>query len=192
VLEVRRDDAQLAERPRLELADALTGDSEAAADLLERPRLLAVEAEPEGEHVPHPRVQLLECRGKLGRAEVRRRGLVRLLGVRVLDQVAVEALPVPHRRLERDRVLDEVEQLPDALLGEAALLRELGEALATLNPRMRRVLALRFGLDGELPRTLEQVGEGLGITRERVRQLESRALRELRMVAPGLEFYLRT
>ena len=41
---------------------------------------------------------------------------------------------------------------------------------------MRRVLALRFGLDGESPQTLEEVGVGLGITRERVRQLESRAL----------------
>ena len=49
-----------------------------------------------------------------------------------------------------------------------------------LNPRMRRVVALRFGLDGEKPQTLEEVGAGLGITRERVRQLESRALRELR------------
>ena len=55
---------------------------------------------------------------------------------------------------------------------------------------MRRVLALRFGLDGESPQTLEQVGIGLGITRERVRQLEARALRELRQVAPGLQLYL--
>jgi RNA polymerase primary sigma factor len=52
------------------------------------------------------------------------------------------------------------------------------------------VLALRFGLDGEKPQTLEEVGSGLGITRERVRQLESRALRELRSVAPDLELYL--
>ena len=57
---------------------------------------------------------------------------------------------------------------------------------------MRRVLALRFGLDGETPQTLEQVGLGLGITRERVRQLESRALRELRQSAPGLALYLET
>jgi RNA polymerase primary sigma factor len=56
---------------------------------------------------------------------------------------------------------------------------------------MRRVLALRFGLDGEVPQTLEEVGSGLGITRERVRQLESRALRELRVAAPDLELYLR-
>ena len=57
---------------------------------------------------------------------------------------------------------------------------------------MRRVLTLRFGLNGEKPQTLEQVGHGLGITRERVRQLESRALRELRLAAPDLELYLLT
>jgi RNA polymerase primary sigma factor len=70
--------------------------------------------------------------------------------------------------------------------------RELAGALDQLNPRMRRVLSLRFGLDGEAPQTLEEVGGELGITRERVRQLETRALRELRMAAPGLEHYLRT
>jgi RNA polymerase primary sigma factor len=53
------------------------------------------------------------------------------------------------------------------------------------------VVSLRFGLDGEPPQTLEEVGGQLGITRERVRQLETRALRELRMAAPGLEHYLR-
>ena len=67
----------------------------------------------------------------------------------------------------------------------------IAAALARLNPRMRRVLALRFGLEGERPQTLEQVGVGLGVTRERVRQLESRALRELRAAAPDLELYLR-
>jgi RNA polymerase primary sigma factor len=57
---------------------------------------------------------------------------------------------------------------------------------------MRRVLSLRFGLNGEPPQTLEEVGTQLGITRERVRQLETRALRELRTANPGLEHYLRT
>ena len=56
---------------------------------------------------------------------------------------------------------------------------------------MRHVLSRRFGLDGETPQTLEEVGSDLGITRERVRQLESRALRELRTVAPSLQLYLR-
>jgi RNA polymerase primary sigma factor len=69
---------------------------------------------------------------------------------------------------------------------------ELARALAQLKPRLQRVLVLRFGLDGSAGRTLEQVGVELGITRERVRQLETRALRELRHVAPALELYLRT
>jgi RNA polymerase primary sigma factor len=69
---------------------------------------------------------------------------------------------------------------------------ELAAALAKLKPRQQRVLIERFGLDGSKPRTLEEVGVNLGITRERVRQLETRALRELRTVAPALELYLRT
>jgi RNA polymerase primary sigma factor len=69
---------------------------------------------------------------------------------------------------------------------------ELARALAQLKPRLQRVLVLRYGLDGTNGRTLEQVGVELGITRERVRQLETRALRELRHVAPALELYLRT
>jgi RNA polymerase primary sigma factor len=69
---------------------------------------------------------------------------------------------------------------------------ELAEALDSLNPRMRHVLSMRFGLDGKRPHTLEEVGAGLGITRERVRQLETRALRELRVVAPGLQLYIQS
>jgi RNA polymerase primary sigma factor len=54
------------------------------------------------------------------------------------------------------------------------------------------VLTERFGLEDGRPKTLEEVGVILGITRERVRQLETRALRDLRAVAPSLELYLRT
>ena len=56
---------------------------------------------------------------------------------------------------------------------------------------MRRLLVLRFGLNGETPHTLEEIGSDLGITRERVRQLESHALGKLRTVAPDLKLYLR-
>ncbi|MGZ4400067.1 MAG: sigma-70 family RNA polymerase sigma factor [Gaiellaceae bacterium] len=90
-------------------------------------------------------------------------------------------------------LIEDVHSLaPHEQSAEQARGRELAGALEQLNPRMRRVLSLRFGLDGESPKTLEEVGSELGITRERVRQLETRALRELRLAAPGLEHYLRT
>jgi RNA polymerase primary sigma factor len=89
-----------------------------------------------------------------------------------------------------DLIEDTKSDQPDAATAKLLRSRELAGALRRLSPRMRRVLALRFGLDGESPQTLEQVGLGLGITRERVRQLESRALRELRQAAPGLQLYL--
>jgi RNA polymerase primary sigma factor len=89
-------------------------------------------------------------------------------------------------------LIEDVHSLaPHEQSAEQARGREIAGALEQLNPRMRRVLSLRFGLDGESPQTLEEVGTQLGITRERVRQLETRALRELRQAAPGLEHYLR-
>ena len=54
------------------------------------------------------------------------------------------------------------------------------------------MLVLRYGLDDSEPKTLEEIGRRLGLTRERVRQLESRGLRELRSQAPELFLYLRT
>jgi RNA polymerase primary sigma factor len=61
------------------------------------------------------------------------------------------------------------------------LLREqLAETLASLSERERRIIEMRFGLDGEGSRTLEEVGTELGFTRERIRQLEKEALAKLR------------
>jgi len=80
---------------------------------------------------------------------------------------------------------------PEIVLGELLRGVELQVALEKLSDRMRHVLELRFGLAGETPKTLEEVGTELGVTRERVRQLESRALRELQAAAPDLRFYLR-
>ena len=90
-----------------------------------------------------------------------------------------------------DLIEDVNSETPDESRSTRLRAKELANALSHLNPRMGRVLALRFGLDGETAQTLEAVGVGLGITRERVRQLESRALRALRTAAPGLELYLR-
>jgi RNA polymerase primary sigma factor len=73
-----------------------------------------------------------------------------------------------------------VPPVEDALLREA-LLSQLDAALADLEPKEREVMALRFGLRGEEPKTLQEIGERLGISRERVRQLEARAKEKLRL-----------
>ena len=91
-----------------------------------------------------------------------------------------------------DLIEDTSQDGPDAVIATRLRSVELAEALQRLNPRMQRVLMMRFGLGGESPSTLEEVGVHLGITRERVRQLETRALRELRAVAPALQLYLET
>jgi len=110
----------------------------------------------------------------------------------VEDPVSLETPVGDGESMYADLIEDVNSDRPDDTTAVKLRRKELAEALLRLNPRMRRVLALRFGLDGESPQTLEEVGAGLGITRERVRQLESRALRELRTVAPDLELYLRT
>jgi len=110
----------------------------------------------------------------------------------VEDPVSLETPVGDGESMYADLIEDVNSDRPDDTTAIKLRRAELAEAMLRLNPRMQRVLALRFGLDGEHPQTLEEVGAGLGITRERVRQLESRALRELRAVAPDLELYLRT
>ena len=60
------------------------------------------------------------------------------------------------------------------------LKEQLDEVLSTLTPREAKVLALRFGLEGGHPHTLEEVGKEFDVTRERIRQIEAKALRKLR------------
>jgi RNA polymerase primary sigma factor len=108
------------------------------------------------------------------------------------DPVSLETPVGDGESLYGDLIEDTKSERPDEETATKARSTELAAALMRLNPRMRHVLQRRFGLDGQAPETLEEVGLGLGITRERVRQLESRALRELRAVAPGLELYLQT
>jgi RNA polymerase primary sigma factor len=110
----------------------------------------------------------------------------------VEDPVSLETPVGDGESLYGDLIEDTKTEQPDAQTAVNMRASELTTALQQLNPRMRHVLTLRFGLDGNQSQTLEEVGTGLGITRERVRQLEARALRELRLVAPDLEHYLRT
>jgi RNA polymerase primary sigma factor len=89
-----------------------------------------------------------------------------------------------------DLIEDERADAPEQVTADTARHFELEAALNALEPRMRYVLERRYGLDGQSSQTLEELGIDLGITRERVRQLESKALRELRRTAPALKLYL--
>jgi RNA polymerase primary sigma factor len=62
----------------------------------------------------------------------------------------------------------------------SALTRFVGEALAGLTPREQRILRMRFGIGGSADHTLAEVGKALGVTRERIRQIEAKALEKLR------------
>jgi RNA polymerase sigma factor (sigma-70 family) len=108
----------------------------------------------------------------------------------VQDTVSLETPVGDGESLYGELIEDTKTDAPDDQTALRLRATELNEALDQLNPRMRHVLTRRFGLDGASPQTLEEVGVGLGITRERVRQLEARALRQLRLVAPELVFYL--
>lgn len=110
----------------------------------------------------------------------------------VQDHVSLDT-PVGDGESVMSDLIEDVNAIaPETETSERLRSSELAAALLRLNPRQQRVLTERFGLDGDKPKTLEEVGVILGITRERVRQLETRALRELRSVAPALELYLRT
>jgi RNA polymerase primary sigma factor len=110
----------------------------------------------------------------------------------VTDPVSLETPVGDGESMYADLIEDEHSESPDAQTANHARGLELARALEALEPRMRLVLERRFGLDGEAPQTLEDLGTDLGITRERVRQIETRALRQLRNLAPGLQAYLTT
>jgi len=75
---------------------------------------------------------------------------------------------------------DELTPTPMQSVYQSMLREKIDEVLGTLTPREARILRLRFGLDTGVPYTLEQVGEKFGLTRERIRQIEGKALRRLR------------
>ena len=79
-----------------------------------------------------------------------------------------------------DFVPDESNMSPEDFTIHEMLKEEIGDILLTLTEREEQVLRLRFGLDDGSPKTLEEVGQMFGVTRERIRQIEAKALRKLR------------
>ena len=79
-----------------------------------------------------------------------------------------------------DFIPDDDAPAPADAASHTLLREQLGEVLSTLTPREAKVLRLRFGLEDGRPRTLEEVGKEFDVTRERIRQIEAKALRKLR------------
>jgi len=79
-----------------------------------------------------------------------------------------------------DFIEDREAETPAASVTQDLLREDIIEVMASLSPRERDVLRLRFGLDDGRQRTLEEVGQLFGVTRERIRQIEAKALRKLR------------
>ena len=94
------------------------------------------------------------------------------------------SLDEPFKENGGNRLLDVLEsgcyEPPDGDLMRASLREEIGKALGTLKPREAEIVKLYFGLDGDRPLKLEEIGEYFTLTRERVRQIKEKALRRLR------------
>ena len=106
------------------------------------------------------------------------------------DPVSLETPVGDGESLFSDMVEDVNAPRPDDHVAGDERRRQLEEALESLNERTRRVIEARFGLGDRDPATLEQVGTEIGVTRERVRQIETRALRELEVKNPALKDFL--
>jgi DNA-directed RNA polymerase sigma subunit (sigma70/sigma32) len=98
-----------------------------------------------------------------------------------LETVSLESRVGPEGESElRDVVADETSPSPFDVVSEAMLGREVDKLLSALEERERQILRLRYGLGTGEPRTLEEVGASLSLTRERIRQIEQSALSKLR------------
>jgi RNA polymerase primary sigma factor len=109
-----------------------------------------------------------------------------VLKIRELKNVAIRPTSLD-RPIQGDESLqfgdvlgDEETESPFEHLRDKDMLEEVGELLDLLNDREREIINSRFGLDGQEPETLGEVGEKFGVTRERVRQLQKVALNKLR------------
>ena len=119
---------------------------------------------------------LAELAGELALSEQ----AVRQILVQVPRPVSLEGRVGRERDSELGDLLQDEHATPEELLTREQLHDDLESLLAELNGREAQVIRERFGLDDNTPRTLSEIGEGMHLSRERVRQIESRALLKLR------------
>ncbi len=139
-----------------------------------------------------------ELTGKLGRepsaAELAPELGTDTTSLEALDLLSREAISLEssvtgtEKRLE-DFVSDPTAQQPDSGLDGERMRAGVGNLIGVLSSREQLILRLRYGLGGEEEHTLEQIGQSLGLSRERVRQLEARALKKLRETMPAQSLY---
>jgi len=139
-----------------------------------------------------------ELTGKLGReptaAELAPALETDQLSLEALDRLSREAISLEssvagtEKRLE-DFVADPKSMIPDAGIDDDRMRQGVGNLIGSLSDREQLILRLRYGLGGNEEHTLEQIGQSLGLSRERVRQLEARALKKLRETAPAQRLY---
>jgi RNA polymerase primary sigma factor len=139
-----------------------------------------------------------ELTGKLGReptaAELAPALETDQLSLEALDRLSREAISLEssvagtEKRLE-DFVADPKSLIPDAGIDDDRMRQGVGNLIGSLSDREQLILRLRYGLGGNEEHTLEQIGQSLGLSRERVRQLEARALKKLRETAPAQRLY---
>src|SRR3954467_8759553 len=149
---------------------------------------------------------------ELGREATRRQGLGRgaphaeiAHGMDITEEEVAKTMSISQATLSLDAPMapgednklldylpDTINPTPDEQIFVKALTESIEEALSHLKERESKILRLYFGLDGNEPMTLEEIGALLGITRERVRQIKEKALSRLRHVsrARALESYL--
>ena len=100
------------------------------------------------------------------------------LGVYTINQVEKEANSIFDDVIEEKNLSEYY--LKETMFKIMYLKEQLLEIMDTLSPREKKVLKMRFGIDNGRPRTLEEVGKEFDVTRERIRQIEAKALRKLR------------
>ena len=132
------------------------------------------------------RILLQQLGHKPTEKEIAQRARISIDKVREIIRISQVplSLEAPVGDEESSRLGDFVEdgtiQAPDDIVLQGLLRDDLEDVMSTLSDRERTVLKLRFGLDDGHPRTLEEVGRVFAVTRERIRQIEAKALRKLK------------